>query len=405
MKDKILILSPRLPYPVIGGDKLRIYNICKFLCNAGYRLTLLSFVEKREEVKLALTLPEKDIFEKVKVLILPKMRSFLNCTFGLISKKALSTWYYKSSIMKKLVKRELSSGSYKAVIVHLIRMAPYVTEYKNSNTLKILEMTDAISLNYSRCRWYGNKRSFKYFSYTLEVPRLKRFEVDCIHRFNRVVVVSSIDKDYLLKQLDRDRARIEGRIYIIPNGVDADDSLYVAKNYDPDLIVFIGNMRSYQNDDAVLYFINDIFPLIKKKIPKARLKVVGAKPSRKLRKLHGMNGIEITGKVKEVASYVKDACVSVAPIRIGAGIQNKILESMALGIPVVSSSMGLEGIKANPNEHLLVANSPKDFCDAVLKIMEDKELRTKLAIAGRTLVEQNYQWNSCLKPYLDLIEA
>ncbi len=401
MNNNILVLTPRLPYPVMGGDKLRIYNVCKYLAEAGNIITLLSFVADEKEAGVAVHHGAVKIFSRVSTVVLKKRSSYINTFFGLPSRKPLQTHYYSSAEMSLILDRELKSLQYDAVLAHLIRMAPYVLNAKvPQKTKKVLEMTDAISLAYARSRDYGG-RTLLGKIYNLEKERVFNYELDCLERFDDVVVVSPVDRDHLLRRADKS---LEFRLKVIPNGVSFSLQGGIPSSYDPDLLIFIGNMRTHQNTDAVMYFAREPYPLIKAKRPAAKFRIIGCEPPKTIRSLHGKDGIEVTGRVHDVWSYAKDACVAVCPIRIGAGVQNKLLESMAMGIPSVTTSTGFEGIDAVPGEHLFVADSPLDFSEAVLRLMHDKNLRMVTSSNSESLMRRKYDWKTQLKPYLDIFK-
>lgn len=397
MPKKILVLTPRFPYPLIGGDKIRIYSICKGLAEAGNELTLLSFVTSRRESDFAYLPQIREVFSNVKTVILPKWKAYVNSFLGIFSFKPLQTSYYYSGKMFSLVDKELSSGNYDAIFVHLIRMAPYAVG--RDDIYKILEMTDALSLNYSRSKEKGSS-GFLGKIYRIEENRVRKYEQECLKKFDISVVVSKIDCDYLMS---RGGAKEINKIMVMPHGVL--DFMLEAKSekYDPNLMIFIGNLRTHQNNDAILYFIEEIYPFIKNDNASARLKIIGANPSRRLRKFHGKNGIEITGRVDNVADYAKEACLSISPIRIGAGMRGKILESMAMGIPVVTSSVGFEGIEIKDGkEYFLTADGQKEFADSVLKIMNDSLLREKLSENGKELARR-YRYSVIARQHAEKI--
>lgn len=397
MSKKILVLTPRFPYPLIGGDKIRIYSICKGLAEAGNELTLLSFVTNRRESDFA-DLPQiREVFSSVKTVVLPKWKSYVNSFFGIFGFKPLQISYYRSGKMFSLAGQELSSGHYRAVLVHLIRMAPYVMD--RDDIYKALEMTDALSLNCLRSREKGSS-GFLGKIYRMEERRARVYEQECLKKFDISVVVSKLDRDYLIS---RGGAKEADKITVMPHGVL--DSMLEAESeqYDSNLMIFIGNLRTHQNNDAILYFIEEIYPLIKNDNASARLKIIGADPSRRLRKFHGKNGIEITGRVENVADCAKEACLSISSIRIGAGMRGKILESMALGVPVVTTSIGLEGIEAKGGkEYFLTADSAEEFADGALRIMNDPLLRKKLSENGKELARR-YRYGIIARQYSEKI--
>lgn len=399
MAKKILILTPRFPYPLTSGDKVRIYNICKYLAQTGYQLTLLSFIQNQAQQKFITAEEIKSVFSLVHVVQLPKWRSYLNSFFGLGQRRPLQLSYYAAAEMNKLVDKELATSVYDNVIVHLIRMAPYVM---NKNGIgKILEMTDALSMTYERSRQSASKGLLSQI-YKIEEKRVKNFESECLKNFDFVVVASERDKEQLLKNSITASSE---KIKIIPNGVSENFLRFQPTGiYDLNLIVFIGNLRSLQNQDAVFYFIKSIYPLIKQKRPQARFRIIGSNPPKSVLKLAGKNEIEVTGPVENVIDWIAQAGVAVAPMRIVAGSQIKILETMALGIPTVTTTVSASGIKdATAGKHFLVADQPAEFAQAVIKLMTDKNLRLKLSASGRKLVAAKYSWDKCLENYRILL--
>ncbi len=399
MDNNILVLTPRLPYPVMGGDKLRIYNICKYLAGAGKVITLLSYVTGEQEAEVASSHEAGRIFSRVLTVVLKKRSSYINTFFGLPSQKPLQTHYYSSPEMALALERELTSRRYNGVLAHLIRMAPYVMNAKlPPKTVKVLEMTDALSLTYARS---GDNRGRALLGkiYNIEKKRTARYELECLKRFDDVVVVSSIDREHLLRNADK---ALESRLKVIPNGVSVGTPGGIPSSYDPDLLIFIGNMRTHQNTDAVMYFARDIYPLIKARRPSVKFRIIGCEPPKAVRDLNGKDGVEVTGLVDDVWTFARNACASVCPMRIGAGVQNKLLESMAMGIPSVTTSIGLEGIDAVPGKHLFVADSPQDFSGAVLRLINDRGLRMGASAKGVSLIERKYRWEKQLKPYLEI---
>ena len=392
---KILVLTPRFPYPLIGGDRIRIYRVCKKLKEEGYSLTLLSFVASKKEREFVQHPDIQSVFSEIQTVFLPKWQSYFNSFVGIFRKPPLQISYYRSREMARLVKQQLSSRHYYAVLAHLIRMAPYVIE--QNNIRKVLEMTDALSLNYARSK-EQKLRGLLSVIYRFEEKRVKQYEQECIRNFDFSVVVSPNDKNYLLKEYPS--PALENKIRIIPHGVLEERMLEPRKKYDPNLIVFIGNLRTLQNTDAALYFIEDIYPLVKKERPNARLRIIGDSPSRKIKSFNGRLGIEVAGRVDNVVDYAKDACLSVCPVRIGAGIQGKILESMIMGVPVVATLLSASGIyQAVPGKHLLCSDNPREFADNVVNLMRDRDLRSKLAKDGYEFAREKFLYGNLVKEY------
>ena len=183
-----------------------------------------------------------------------------------------------------------------------------------------------------------------------------------------------------------------------PNGVDTDFFSPSDAPYDADAISFVGRMDYFPNQQAMLFFSNEVFPRIRERRQAATLTIIGAEPSQAIRRLATREGITVTGTVPDVRDLVRRSAVSVAPLSIARGTQNKIIECMAMGVPVVTSPEAVAGVDAVPGEHLLVAQSPAEYADKLLSLMTDRAARHRLAVAGQARVETHHSWaNSMAK--------
>jgi glycosyltransferase involved in cell wall biosynthesis len=180
---------------------------------------------------------------------------------------------------------------------------------------------------------------------------------------------------------------------VIPNGVDASYFSRPVKGPENSrVIAFLGRMDYYPNIDGILYFAQDILPIIQRSIPDAQLRVIGSNPSQRIRDLARMPGVTVTGHVPDVRPYLADAAVAIAPLRLARGTQNKILESMAMGLPVVATPQAAKGIQATSGEDFLVANGAQSFADQVLAVLNDEELRKRLSKSGMQQVRAAHAW-------------
>jgi sugar transferase (PEP-CTERM/EpsH1 system associated) len=184
-----------------------------------------------------------------------------------------------------------------------------------------------------------------------------------------------------------------------PNGVDAEFFAPDAAAYDGDKIAFVGRMDYFPNQQAVAAFVADVLPAIQARRPGVRLEIIGAAPSRGVLALARRPGITVTGTVKDVRPHVRSAALTIAPLLIARGTQNKILESMAMGVPVVVSGPAAGGIDAEPERHFLLADSPSEFAAAVLRILDDPRERRRLAEAGRERVLSHHSWAASLQRF------
>lgn len=230
----------------------------------------------------------------------------------------------------------------------------------------------------------------------LELGPMRRFEASLPRRFARVLVSSPVDADALLTLARNARGELAAEDaalapLLLPNGVDL-EYFRPLPDRDPDLVVLSGRMRYHANATAALEFARAIWPRVRRARPNARLAIVGSEPPPEVRALAGRDGIEVTGYLPDLRPVVGRASVAVCPVRVKAGVQNKILEAMALGVAVVSSGCGVEGLAARPGHDLLVADEPEAFAAAVSRLLVDADAARALGERGRAYVVARHSW-------------
>ena len=385
---KICILTPRFPLPERAGDVLRINNIARYLKAQGHELVLVSLYDEKPDVNSA-----QKLYDKVYKLKRNNKKSYLFSMLYVLSGRPMQCGYYHSSAFTNLLREVQQKEKPDLYISHLLRMTPYLLKLgvvKQS----IVEMTDALSKNYSLSAGAKGKGFIK-FVYSIEKYLIKRFELKVAKAFPKVVLVSQKDIDYLQGLTKTPLTSLA----MHTNGVECVET--ISSSYIPDKLCYIGNMRSLMNRDAALYFANDIFPLILKKKPSAKFYIVGAEAPEKIQSLACEN-IIVTGFIDDVQQFVSDACLVVAPVRIATGIQNKVLVAMGTGIPVVMNSLVATGIpEVVDGKNALVADTPQEFADKCVKLMENDSLRQTLAVKGYETVRNCYSWKEKLQGYLD----
>lgn len=377
LKSRLLVLTPRYPYPAVGGDRVRILHLCKAL-RSEFRLTLLSLCDSDEEMHHE---PQDGVFDRIHRVFLPRWRSWLSTLLALPGKQPLQIAYYKSSQFRRAVDDLLPRHD--AVLAHLIRTGQYI---KDRPVPRILEMTDAISLNYLRVQNTSGGAPWKKMVYLLEQKRLQAYETKAIREFDRVWLTSHTDRNFL------DPMR-KAPIEVIPNGADLRNLPYRPPADRGNAIVFIGNMVTLQNQDACRYFIEEILPIVRAQVP-VKFRIVGNAPDAIRRSFERYEGVELTGRVERIADHMAGAFCGVCPVRAAAGIQNKVLEYLALGLPCVSSPEGLGGVDARPGAELLVFRDAKEAAAQILMLHSNPAFRLRLAWAGRELVAARYNWET-----------
>ena len=380
---KVLVITPRYPYPIHGGDVLRIYNICKFIKENGHEIDLMSFYTENDIIDDSL----KNIFTKIILVKRNKKLSILKSFLYLFTYKPSQVGYYNQKNFK--IQFEKICNNYDKIISHLCRMGEYIN-YNNCFNKTILEMTDAISLNYNRSLSHFNGIKKAFFFY--EMKKMQKYEQLCLEKFSKVVVVSDIDKNYLEKRKKRDN------LFTITNGYDSQNKNFFS--FKNKTIIFIGNMRTNANHNMVVFFVRNVLPEIQKVHPNVIFKVIGAEPKKELLQLKNKIGFEITGEVDKISDEIENSSLSVCPMFFGAGVQNKILESMAFGIPVVTTNIGLEGLIQGSEAYAFIANDRKEFITKINKLLNDKKQLEVASKKSLNFMLNNYQWNKIISSYL-----
>ena len=379
-KKKILYLTTRLPYPVVGGDKLRMYNILKQLKSLGYDITLISLVNKDADIEGAKQ--HNEFYTHLITVPFNKKLAYLYAAKAVFNDKPFIVEYFYSRSMQKVVDRLIKENKFDIITGYMIRIAPYLEKHKDKNI--IIDFVDAVSMMYER-RIKNVQSIWDKFKIGIEYLKVKNYERKCTKIFKMQTVISQTDKDYI------EQFAKTSNIKVIGNGVDTE--YYKPIDFQKgNKICFVGSMQYIPNSEATIYFATEIFPLIKKEIPDAKFKIIGANPRKDLfEAVKDIDGIEITGKVEDVREYMKDCKVSVCPVKIAGGIQNKILEAMSMGIPVITTPEGAEGIGAD--KHILqIANSDEDYANKVIELIKNSEKNYQIGKNSRKFIINNFSW-------------
>jgi len=376
---KILFLSLRCPYPPHRGDRIRAYHFIKQLAQR-HSITVVSFVESDQEVAYVKHL--KPFCDRVEFVHFHHGRGRLNSLLHCFSHRPLQVYYWFVPRMQQAINQLLDQGCYDLIHAQLFRMGQYVSHVQGIP--KMLDLCDSLALNLNRRA--DLDRSLIRFLVKLEAKRVRQHEVEVMNAFDWGTVAAPLDRDYLLK---RDPAL---KLSVVPMGVDLDHFQPTLTSYHPHLL-FTGTMNYFPNWDATLYFHDEIFPLIQAVHPETVFYIVGNEPPDQLRKLANRGTVVVTGHVPETRPYFDEAAVFVSPMRAGSGLQVKNLEAMAMGVPVVTSSLGALGLDAEVGKDLLVADAPEAFANHIIHLIESQDLRQTVGAAGRRLVEKKYNWD------------
>jgi sugar transferase (PEP-CTERM/EpsH1 system associated) len=380
LKMNVLYIAPCIPYPPNKGEKIRAF----------YQIRLLS---REHTIHLACLANEKNEVENLEKLqkhcasidavYRDKTVARLLAVLAFLAGKPFSVASYYSSRLKRMIAQKLSSEKFDRILVFSSAMADYVR-----NVSSIPKILDFVDLDSETWRLYVDHHSFPFsWTYRLEAGRLARYEEKISKEFDHSIFVTE-------KEASLFRQRVNNRrVSVIPNGVDLD---YFAPT--PDLpsgapvIVFVGTMDYFPNIDAVRYFCRHIFPSIKKVLPAVHFYIVGRNPTGPVKKLGREPQVTVTGSVPDVRPYLAQAGVAVAPFRIARGIQNKNLEAMAMGVPVVGTSTAFEGMAATGLDGVRITDGPEQFAQEVLALLNDPEWRRQCSLRARRYVQRYHKW-------------
>ena len=398
MKE-LLFLVHRIPYPPNKGDKIRSFNLLKHLTR-HYRVHLGTFIDDPHDWRHVPAV--KEMCGETCIVGLHPIWARLRSLVALIRGEPMSLPYYRNPRLKAWVNALLGGGSVRRVLVFSSAMAQYVT-HTGRDMRCVMDFVDMDSAKWSQ---YSRNHSWPInWLYRREGEALLRYEREQAGRFDLSLFVSEAEAA-LFKTHAPESAH---RVTYIENGVDSDyfspDREY-PDPYAPEekVLVFTGGMDYKANIDAVVWFARDIFPGIYAQDAAARFYIVGARPTKAVLQLSTLPGVRVTGAVADIRPYLAHARAAVAPLRIARGVQNKILEAMAMGRPVLATSQAMEGIQACPGLDSLVTDAPDAMVKQGLALLS-AENTTAFGRRGRECVLRHYNWNDNLNRIVEMLEG
>jgi sugar transferase (PEP-CTERM/EpsH1 system associated) len=388
---RILFLSHRFPYPPTFGSKVRAFNIIRHLARA-HEVDVLSLVRGADEAAEAAgiaafcrehrAIPVRNAVQAAKIGV------------GLAIGRSASEAFFHSAALQREIDRRLATRSYDLVFAHCSAVGPYVERVQGLP--KLMDLCDVDSR-----KWldYVEHRSWPLsLGYRLEAGRVAALERRLARTFDRLTV-ATVGEVQTLAELG-----VHERVDWFPNGVDVERFRPSGEAHDPDLLCFIGRMDYFPNEQCMVDFCAQVWPGLRRARPSLRLQVVGAAPTARVRALGRLAGVIVTGAVPDVRPYVQASALTLAPLKIARGTQNKILEAMAMGVPVIASRVAARGVDAVAGEHLLCADEPAEMHDTILRLLDQPAERARLAAAGRERVTSHHAWASAMQRLDEIID-
>ena len=390
---RVLMLSSRIPYPLTAGFRIRIYNEARYFKKHGDTVDLLFLGTQNDYDQYKDNLLEA--FDNVYFVPFSKVKGLVRVCLSVFSKMPFQVALYNNAkFLKKLLEIE---NQYDLVIGNHIRTSEYLKKIDVKKT--ILDLHDAISYNYSNI--IRIEKGIKRIIYKIEYKRVLRYEKEIVSVIPKNVIVSENDREWLNKN-----GADVSNVSVIPVAV-RDDICNVKTEYEKDenAICFLGKMSYQPNNDAVIWFSKEVMPRLVDKYPDIVFYVLGIEPSEEVLALgEKSKNIKVTGYLDNPFEIMAQVKATVVPIRNGAGVQNKVLESMIVGTPVVASSIAANGIGAINDEQIIIANDPDEYIDSLSVILNDVNERERLGQAGKKYIEENYTWASIWDKWEALIK-
>src|SRR5262245_12294046 len=377
----LLYVAHRIPYPPNKGEKIRAFNQIRHL-SQNHRVHLACLIDEREDLQYLPVL--KQYCASIEAVYRGKITVRFLLLLSLLTKQPLSVLSFYSRELHKRIRVILDSQQIDRIFVFSSAMAVYF-----SHPSEIPRIIDFVDVDSEKWRIYASHSSFPLsWVYFLEADRLARFEKTVAESFDHSIFVTAREAELL-------RSRVNKRpISVINTGIDL--AYFVPNDADrssnDSVIVFTGTMDYFPNIDAVIHFCKDIFPIIKAHLPETRFYIVGRNPPRKVRELASLSSVIVTGSVADVRPYLAQASIAVAPLRIARGFPHKLLEAMAMGLPVVGTSETFHGLETQISDGIRIADHPQEFAREVVTLLQQPGLRRQCSLQARRYVERHHTW-------------
>lgn len=387
---KILVILSRIPYPLEKGDKLRAFHQLREL-SKKHEICLCCLHDEQPHPDAREQLAH--ISNEIHFIPLKRPLIYLQLFLAWLSNKPFQVAYFYQRKAHRHVQRIIKSFGPDHIYCQLVRTTEYAKhEY---NIPKTLDYQDAFSKGMARRaekeKYFWMRRFFR-----MEARRLILYEHLIFEFFENKCIISDQDKSLIMHEKQKE-------IAVIPNGVDLDffHPQEQEKTFD---LCFTGNMGYAPNIDSVLFLVNEVLPLIEDRKPGITLLISGATPAEAIQRLSSKR-VNVAGWVDDIRDSYAASRIFIAPMQIGTGLQNKLLEAMAMGIPCITSPLANNALGARHEEHLIVAREPKDYADAVIRLLEDQKAAGEMARRARAFVAERYSWANSVKQLEQLMQG
>jgi len=393
---KILLTCKQFPHSKVIGGPIIIYNRLKYL-SKRHLVSLAAFANEEEKGYIPSVKPFCHDLQLVpyppKRSPLKVARDFFTSPVPLYFRKV-----YDSLEMAAGIAEMVRKDRYDFVIAEYSVMGQFI---HNNPALPPVRRIISVHESYYLARqkaFHHHRLGLDKLREAINLKGLKKYEFDMYRQADKVLTLTPEGKEELLEicpELD---------IAIVPHGVDVDDFAFSNLREAEESIIFVGNYLHYPNVDAVLYFHREIWPRLKNRLPKIKFYVVGQAPPPEIARLTQDKAIVVTGRVEDVRPYLKKGRVFICPVTLGGGFRGKILEAMAIGRPVVSTSLGAEGIPVQDGENVIIGDDPERFAQGVIELLRNEALFRRITKNARQLMEEKYAWGKGVEVLESILE-
>jgi polysaccharide biosynthesis protein PslH len=403
----ILFLTQIIPYPPDAGPKVKTWHVLRYLADLGHQITLVSFMRAEEE-------PYLDAVRQVCTTLhtVPIRRSRMaDMGYWLRSQWTRRPFLIErddSQQMRSLIQNIVATESVDFIHADQLTMAQFaLPPHPSGNPGHKPQTWPALIFDAHNAVWTILDRMVENMPWfirpvvAIESRRVKAYEGMLLKEFDHTLAVTEIDNQALRQALAGKKEllkSIEDKITVVPIAVNTAQLQPVQRQPASKNILTLGTLHYPPNADGIRWFFNEVFPLVREKVPDATLTIIGKKPPQDFLQAAAQNPdvIQVTGYVPELEPYMEKAAIMVVPVRAGGGMRVRILEAFSRAMPVVTTTIGLEGIDAIADRDVMVKDTEKDFADAVIQLLRNEEIQSRLAVNGRQFVEEHYDWQVVL---------
>jgi len=388
----VLYLTHRVPFPPDKGDRIRNYHVLRELAKRG-RIWLACLAD--EPVPDATRAALAGLCERVEIVPVGGKKRWLRAGTSALIGGSLTEGAFREPALDAVIRKWVPEAEFAAAVVSASSLAPYLRRNGLESLPAVVDLVDVDSQ-----KWFdfaASAKPHKRWLYKLEGRRVRKLEQRLAETATAVTIVSRAECDVF------DSFTRPCRGTVATNGVDLDYFRPQPETPTVPACAFVGAMDYLPNIDGAVWFTTDIWPRIRAKYPTAEFRVIGRKPAPAVAKLAELPGVVVTGSVPDVRPFVASAAVAVCPIRIARGLQNKVLEAMAMAKPTVAAPAAIAALGVTVGTHLLSPTSPDEWVRDVGELFDDPARREKLGTAAREYVEGHHHWDRCLKPLVDAV--